>query len=387
MRATFESWVTTTRSVFIKAGPERDTGLMLVKAVVATVVAWKFAVYVLDSPTPFYAPMAALLVVDRTLFRSMWGSAQRVLAVSVGMGAAWLVGSVVGVSWWSMAPVIFFALLIARWRRFGDYGIQVPTMVLLSLLTVGGTSADFTYLTLVETFAGGLIGVATNALMFSPLHVTAPREAVSVLTRQAHDLLTEMAKGIRDEWDEATARAWYERSAVILARAPKVKEEVALGHESTRFNVRTRLSPVNINWDGYTQAVESLRLAQWHISGIARSLIDAADDDDPQPRPSDDVMETFADALDEIAKAMTHFGHDGDGEVEIVDEGLDAATTVLDGLQDKIRNDPSADPSLWPSIGALIVDAKRIIRQLAATRSKAAVPTDSGPVRKPMLGL
>lgn len=65
-----------------KVGPERNTALMLLKAVVAAVLAGKYATYVLDSPTPFYAPMVALLVVDRTLFRSLWGSAQRVLAVA-----------------------------------------------------------------------------------------------------------------------------------------------------------------------------------------------------------------------------------------------------------------------------------------------------------------
>ena len=52
-----------------QAGPERDALLLLVKAAIATVIAWQFAVRVLHSPVPFYAPMAALLVVDRTQVR------------------------------------------------------------------------------------------------------------------------------------------------------------------------------------------------------------------------------------------------------------------------------------------------------------------------------
>ena len=134
-------------------------------------MAWQFAVRVLHSPNPFYAPMAALLVVDRTMVRSLGASAQRIVAVVVGMSVAWLVGSVVGVHWWSTIPVLLLALLIARWRRLGDHGIQVPTMVLLSLLTVGGTDIEFTYLTIVETVAGGVIGVATNAVVLAPLHI------------------------------------------------------------------------------------------------------------------------------------------------------------------------------------------------------------------------
>src|SRR6187200_736624 len=113
-------------------GPERDALMLLVKAAIATVLAWQFAVRVLNSPNPFYAPMAALLVVDRTMVRSLGASAQRIAAVVVGMSVAWLVGSVVGVHWWSTVPVLLLALLIARWHRLGDHGIQVPTMVLLS---------------------------------------------------------------------------------------------------------------------------------------------------------------------------------------------------------------------------------------------------------------
>src|SRR6476646_11213228 len=81
--------VRTVRSAVAHPGPQRETALLLLKTAVATVLAWKFAVLVLHSPTPFYAPMAALLVVDRTMVRSVWASVQRVAAVVVGMSVAW----------------------------------------------------------------------------------------------------------------------------------------------------------------------------------------------------------------------------------------------------------------------------------------------------------
>jgi uncharacterized membrane protein YgaE (UPF0421/DUF939 family) len=144
-----------------------DDFLLLSKAALATVLAWQLAVRVLHSPTPFYAPMAALLVVDRTMVRSLSASVQRIAAVVLGMSVAWAVGSVAGVSWWSIGLVIFFALLLGKWSRLGDHGLQVPAMVLLSLLTVGGTSASFTYLTILETLIGGAIGVITNAVVLA----------------------------------------------------------------------------------------------------------------------------------------------------------------------------------------------------------------------------
>ena len=58
------------------------------------------------APCPFYAPMAALLVVDRTMVRSLSASAQRIAAVVLGLGVAWVASTFVGVTWWTMFVVI-----------------------------------------------------------------------------------------------------------------------------------------------------------------------------------------------------------------------------------------------------------------------------------------
>ena len=171
-RSTVVSLFAAIGNAVFTAGPEREMALLVFKTVLATVLSWQFAVHVLDSPTPYYAPLAALLVVDRTLVRSLWSSAQTLVAIIVGMSVAWVIGATAGVQWWSMALVVLVALLIARWRAFGSHGVQVPTMAILSLLTVGGANGTFTFLTIVEILVGGVIGVATNAILVAPLHVT-----------------------------------------------------------------------------------------------------------------------------------------------------------------------------------------------------------------------
>ena len=71
VRATLGGWASAVRAALTTPGVERAEGLLVLKAAVATVLAWQLAVHLLDSPTPFYAPMAALLVVDRTMVRSI----------------------------------------------------------------------------------------------------------------------------------------------------------------------------------------------------------------------------------------------------------------------------------------------------------------------------
>ena len=367
-----------------QAGPERDTFLQLCKAALATVLAWQFAVRVLHSPTPFYAPMAALLVVDRTMVRSVWAGVQRIAAVVLGMSVAWAVGSVAGANWWSIGPVIFLALLLGRWPRLGDQGIQVPAMVLLSLLTVGGTNVSFTYVTILETLIGGAIGVITNGLVLAPLHLRRPRERVVALASQVHELLDQMAEGLRGDWDADLARHWYRVGGEIASDAPDVVEEISKGRESTRLNPRHNVRPVRVDWEGYESVVDALRHAQWQITGIARTLVDAADDRAPQPAPSPHFLARYADALDALADAVTEFGLLDDDARATFDRQVVRAERILAELRELMRVTPLDDPEAWPVYGSLISDAQRAVRELDSARARAVLPTDGGsPIRAP----
>lgn len=382
-RASVRAGIDRAAGAIRRPGADRDTALLLAKAALATVLAWQFAVHVIDSRSPFYAPMAALLVVDRTMVRSLWASAQRLAAVVVGMATAWLVGSVVGVHWWSMLPVLYLALLIARWRRFGDHGIQVPTMVLLSLLTVGGTDSSFTIVTIGETVAGGLIGVLTNAIVVAPLHIHTPREEITDLTRTVRDLLGDISSGLREGWDADKARDWYATSTTIIERAPQVHSEIERGRESQKFNPRDNLRGYRVDWTGYSWAVEAVRRSQWHVSGIARTLMDAADEAEDQSMPTQTFLQSYAGALDDIAQALTRFGvHEEQEEVQ-VRECLDKAGSTLQELGDRVRSASLDDPRAWPAYGTLLLDARRLIRELEVHRDSAVVPTDSGVIPKP----
>lgn len=375
--------LTTAKRALTTRGSERDAALLLLKAALATVLAWQFAVRVLHSPSPFYAPMAALLVVDRTIVRSLWASGQRIVAVLVGMSTAWLVGSLVGVHWWSMLPVVYLALLIAQWRRLGAHGIQVPSMVLLSLLTVGGTNAQFTFRTILETVVGGVIGVLTNAVVLAPLHVHKPREQIQVLTRGLRDLLLEMSAGLREGWDADSARRWFEVSTEFVALAPSIREDIRTGVESTRFNLRDNLQRLDIDWAGYAETVEAVRRSQWQVSGIARTLADAADDGHSQPAPSEAFLEAYASVLDDLAEALAHFGLPDEAEQRVVRDRLHHATATLDRLGNRVRTTDLEDTHAWTAYGALLLDAQRLVRELEIHGGTAVMPTDSGPIRRP----
>lgn len=256
-------------------------------------------------------------------------------------------------------------------------------MVLLSLLTVGGTDMEFTYLTIVETLAGGVIGVLTNAVVLAPLHVQQPREQIKTLNARVCRLLNDIAAGLREGWDGDDARGWYDTSTELVQLAPAIQAEIETGRESLRFNPRDNLRGLEIDWTGYAQAVEAVRRTQWQVSGIARTLVDAADEDESQPSPTQQFLECYADVLDKVAGAVSHFGRPEENEREAVSGYLGSAMEIIEDLGNQVRETELEDPRAWPAYGSLLLDAQRLIRELQVHGERAVMPTDSGPIRKP----
>ena len=130
-----------------------------------------------------------------------------------------------------------------------------------------------------------------------------------------------------------------------------VLETIATGRESTKFNPRDNLRPVDIDWLGYERTVETVRRSQWQVSGIARTLVDAADDAEVQPAPSPEFLERYAEVLDEIGLAVDHFGLRDEAEQAEVDRHLRAAIAALDELGAEVRETTPGRPQrlagLW----------------------------------------
>ena len=94
-------------------------------------------------------------------------------------------------------------------------------------------------------------------------------------------------------------------------------------------------------------------------------------------------LQSYAGALDDSAQALTRFGvHEEQEEVQ-VRECLDRAGATLHELGDRVRSASLDDPRAWPAYGTLLLDARRLIRELEVHRDSAVVPTDSGIIPKP----
>ncbi len=349
--------------------------LIVVKAAVAGTLAWVFADRVVESPTPSYAPMAAMLVVERTIARSVSGSVRRLVAVLLGMALAAAIGLTLGLSWWTMLLALLVGMVISRAPVLGDHATMVPIMALLSLITAGGTDEDFTLITLLETLGGGLIGIAVNALVLPPTMVRTSQDEVRRVATDAYELLADMGRGLTGEWDTQDAQTWVERSQRLSDEAPVVLAAVDLGQESTLLHPQRAVREIEADWAGYRASVRTLRAVQHNIAGIAATLAEVKAGEALLDPPSPGYLESFGELLLDLARGLVILERTDDE----ASEELSAAIDDLDARIEQLAADVRRDEAGVFAYGAMLVDAVRMVRLIDESRPELVLPAGSLP--------
>jgi gas vesicle protein len=357
-------------------GRERDVVVQIVKSAAAAVVAWQVARLALGSDQPFLAPLAALITVHATVYQSLRGAAQHVLAVLAGVLLAFLVTRALGVEWWSLGLVLVLALALARWHRLGDSGLQVPTTALLAMTIAGGVQDTALEARFVETLVGAVIGAATNLLVLPPVHLRSGREAVASCASGVARLLRSVAEGVREGWSADQAQEWLDRARRLDRLVREARELTEQSRESLRFNPRVTPRTVPVDVADLSRAVDSLEHVAVQCRSITTTLLDVARADDAR-RPGPAFLAAYAEVLDETATAFDALGDDRTGDVErenvrgAVRRGGDSWRQLRTRL---VEAEESPGAGL-PTYGSLLVDAERMLDELERAETVLAVST------------
>lgn len=375
VRVTRSRWRAVGRAVE-RPGRERDVVVQMLKSAGAAVLAWQVAKVALHSQQPFLAPLAALITVHATVYQSLRVAAQNVIAVLAGVLLAFLAARTLGVSWYSLGIVLLAALVVARWQRLGDSGLQVPTTALLAMTIAGGVQDTMLEGRVVETLVGAVIGAGTNLLVVPPVHLRSSREAVGATAGAVARLLRSMADGIRSEWSDDEAQDWLERARRLGGRVRETRRTSEQGRESLRFNPRVTPGSVPIDVGALSRAVDSLEHIAVQCRSIAATLLDTASGDGSR-RPTPEFLQRYADVLDQVAAAFEALADDvtGEEEIENVRRAVRTGGDKWRDLRAAIHSTGLARPDNLPSYGSLLADAERILDELERAEDCLAVST------------
>jgi len=350
--------------------------LQVLKTAVATGLAYQLG-RLTGSPFPVFAALAALLVVQVTVYESVSRGLQRIAGVVLGVVVAFGLAQLLGLHAWTVGLVVLLGIVVARVLHVGEGGgVQVPVSGLLVLTvgsTVGSTTGSYALDRIVETVLGAAVGIVVNVVLAPPTRTRdAGRRVLALAEAQAAVLRSAGAGLAAQDWG-SRAPGWLEEARSHDAVLTAARAAVEQGETSLRYNPRgQRLAPAAVRRRVALQALEHVAV---QVRGVARTLVDSVGESMP-------VLSRAAlgQALGDAGAALTAYGavaaeptaHSDSPQAASLRAALATARTSVAAAVAAARQLPGWAEGAWLSQGSILTDLDRLLGELDG-RSQAAL--------------
>ncbi|MER7173154.1 FUSC family protein [Streptomyces mesophilus] len=256
------------RALTSRAVPQFGDANLVLRAALASALAWWVAADLLNLSAPDLAPVGAMLACQLTPYGTARRAFHRGAGVAFG-GALGLTASMtIGVTPLTIFGTVLIGMCAGRLLRLGG---QVHQIALTAVLVMG-VPGHFDYG--VHRLAANLIGVAIGAAVGlavpPPPFARRASEKLARLSAQMSELLTEMADHLRTgDWD-AHCGEWVERARGLSGRLTKVRKAVAAAEDANRWRPHTQASVRRV--ERLLESTRCLDHVGHQIRGIARGL-------------------------------------------------------------------------------------------------------------------
>ncbi len=347
----------------------QPTAATIIRLAACAVFAYLIALPVPETSPPVLAPLTAILVLQVSIYQTLFSAVRRVAAVVTGVLLALGLSRWIGFTWWSLGLTIILGLAVGYALRLREAVLEVPISAML-ILSVGSKAAATSRIT--ETLIGTAAGLIAGFVLTAP-QVEPAEEAIADLARTMADLLDRMAAGLNDGSVNDSARAWLDQARALGNEIRRVDEALQQAEESTKLNPRSLRLPYSTVT--LRQSLETLEHSAITVRILARSLVDTtrlAGDDNSVNDP--DVRRRLADTLGELSAAVRTYGSLATeldpGRHDVLKAELErhlaAARDRQDRLSELLAAPPAARPVGWPLRGELISHLDRLRSELEA---------------------
>lgn len=345
--------------------------LQVAKTAVATALGYQVG-EVTRSPYPVFAALAALLVVQVTVYDSVTRGLQRIGGVVVGVLVAFGAARAFGLHAWTIGVVVLLAIAAGRALRLGEGGaVQVPVSALL-VVTVGSTSR-YAVDRIVESVLGAAVGIAVNLVLAPPTRTRDAGRSVRDLARAQAGVLAAAGAGLPGQRWTGEAAGWLDAARRLDPLLRAAREAVERGQTSLRLNPRgTRLAPAA---ERRRVALRALEHVTVQVRGVARTLLDVAEDREigasgrPTPQPA---RAALGRAMASVALALEAYGevaaepaaHETSEEAVRLRGSLEVARHEVEGAVSAARSLPTWAEGTWLATGSILTDLDRLLGEL-----------------------
>jgi uncharacterized membrane protein YgaE (UPF0421/DUF939 family) len=277
----------------------RSKGWHIGQAALAAGVAWFIASDLLGHPTPFFAPIAAVVSLG-TSFGQRWRRVAEVtLGVAVGVFIADVLVLVIGSGWWQLTLIVALAMSVALLLDAGGLFVTqaaVQSIIVASLVPEPGQA----FIRFTDALIGGAVAlVAATVVPRAPLR--RPRDQAALVVDKIGFLLRGAAAAVEDGDVEETMELLRDARStdVLIHELRQAADEGLSVIRSSPFRVRHRG-----NVRQMAELVEPLDHALRNTRVIVRRAAVAAYRGDTLPQSYARLCRDLADAVDAIAAEL-----------------------------------------------------------------------------------
>jgi uncharacterized membrane protein YgaE (UPF0421/DUF939 family) len=267
---------------------------LAVQAGVAAGLAWWLAHDVIGRPTPFFAPIAAVITLASSVGQRVRRTAELVLGVAIGIGIGDVVILAIGSGPWQIALIVIGAILAATAVSGGAPLVvqSASSAVLVATLTSG---PGLPYTRFFDALVGGAVGLAVMTLLLPLNPLTVVRRAVDPALTALTDGLHAMSMGLAAGDGEAVQQALDDLRAAETTFAAFSAAVTAAGENVAYAPARWRAKGAMAQYvDGAAQLTYALRNARV----MARRAQTALADGEPVPAVLPGAIGLLGDAVD-----------------------------------------------------------------------------------------
>ncbi|MER7124073.1 aromatic acid exporter family protein [Streptomyces goshikiensis] len=350
------------RRAVAEPGLERDDLLLNGKCVVAAMVAWVLARYLLPPIVSTFAPFTALVALQATVYRSARDCTQYLLAMAAGTTLAATLAATVGIHGWSFGLLTLLGLWAGRARRLGQQGTQV-TIVGFFAFSSGQGRIDYVGYLAAAVTIGALCGLGAQLVLAPARHTGHRRQAVAHLCTGMSQRISALADTLdSSEPDGERVRQWHRDWRRLSADCRDIQNSIDAEVENGRLNPRRGAADVN---DALARAREVADMGERsldHLRSMTRAVDHALDTGEIDRLPGS-FRPGFSSALRAAAQAIEELGRAERTDIDRLECLIGEAEAALDRVQHEAA---SAAPQAQTLRGALLTDAGRLLAELRA---------------------
>jgi uncharacterized membrane protein YgaE (UPF0421/DUF939 family) len=359
-------------------GPERQTLELIGKSTLAAGLAWFVAENVMHAQTPGFAPFSAFLMLQVTVYQSLWQTLRYVGAVVVGVALQGAFGAVAGPGMASFVLVTLAAVIIGRWRHLGSQGPQVATAAFFAFSTYAAAPGQSQGLyelgqIILLVLIGCGVGVSVNVLVLPPMRYRNAEAGIHALGRSLCDLVADIYPALREgALEKARTERWRQRASSLTPLVTQAQASVRTARESTFYNPRRlfRRHRGRGSFAGYQRVIDTLERVTYQVASMARSLDLWQDRDDEGPQHREflyrygDLLAWFSQVsqvLSQINEDRLH--HQSDALRSGTEEARECQARLAEWAKDSVL--PLSDPG--QPYGILLAEAGRLSNEIDHT--------------------